>query len=180
MSGKRQKISYEIKPGRRVFKSLYLRIMLWFLGRAVQAAARVDRDVRQEFSRLPEGFTVCLGVLPHGPYMVVGKDQDGTVKYLGGNPQKHQPLDLNMQIKHLEAAFMLFSFQESTCIAQARDRLIVAGDVQAACIFVRILNLVEIYLLPKFLAKLAVKRYRSPHAKYINRALIYVRTIFGY
>lgn len=179
MGGKRQKMYREIKPGRRIFKALYLWIMLWFLGRAIQAASRVDRDVRREFAGLPEGFTASLGVLPHGPYMIVGKNQNGKVKYLGGSLQKHQPIDLSIQIKHLEAAFLLFTFQESTCIAQARDRMIVAGDVQAACTFVRILNIVEIYLLPKFLAKFAVKRYQSPHGKQINRIWIYLRTILG-
>jgi hypothetical protein len=180
MRKKTQKMYRELKPGKRVFKSLYLRIMLWFLGRAVQAASRVDREVRQEFATLPEEFTVSLGVLPHGPYMLVGKDRRGKVKYLGGSPQKQQSIDLNMQIKHLEAAFLLFTFQEGTCTAQIRDRLIVAGDVQAACAFIRILNIVETYLLPKFFAKLAVKRYQSPQAKYVNRIRIYFRTILGY
>ena len=100
------------------------------------------------------------------------------MKYLGRNPVGKQ-IDLRIQIKHLEAAFLLFTFQESTCIAQCRDRMIVTGDLRTACAFVRILNIVETYLLPKFIAKLAVKRYQAPEFKYINRVRIYLRSIVG-
>ena len=169
----------EIKPGRKVFKRAYLWIMMWFVGRAIQAAARVDGDVRNEFVKLPEGFTVSLGILPDGPFMIVGKDKNGKVQYMGGKPEG-KDIDLSMQIKNLEAALLLFTFQESTCLAISRDRVVVAGDLRAACAFVRILNIVETYLLPKIIAKLAVKRYQSPHFKYINRIRIYLRTILGY
>lgn len=169
----------EIKPGRKFWKRAYLGMMLWFVGRAIQAAAKVDREVRNEFGKLPEDFTVCLGVLPNGPYMIVGKDKDGNIKYMGGTPEGKN-IDLRISIKHLEAALLLFTFQEGTCLSIARDRLIVAGDLRAACAFVRILNIVEAYLLPKFLARLAVKRYQSPHSKHINRIWIYFRAILGY
>ena len=168
----------EIKPGKKFFKKVYLEILLWFVGRAVQAAAKVDREVRNEFAKLPEGFTASLGILPDGPSMIVRKDKNGKVKYLGGNPVGKQ-IDLSIQIKHLEAAFLLFTFQESTCMAQCRDRMIVAGDLRTACAFVRILNIVEVYLLPKFIAKLAVKRYQAPESKYINRFRIYLWAIVG-
>ncbi len=153
--------------------------MLWFVGRAIQAAAKVDKDVRNEFANLPEGFTASLGILPSGPSMIVGNDKDGNVSYIGRNPEgKH--IDLSVQIKNLEVAFLLFTFQESTCLSICRDRMIVAGDLGTACAFVRILNIVEAYLLPKFIAKLVVKRYQSPHSKHINRLRIYLRTILGY
>jgi hypothetical protein len=111
--------------------------------------------------------------------MIVGKNKDGNVKYMGGNPEGKQ-IDLRIQIKNLEAALLLFTFQESTCVSICRDRLIVDGDLHTACALVRILNIVEIYLLPKIIAKLAVKRYRSPHFKHINRIQIYLRAILGY
>jgi hypothetical protein len=169
----------EIKPGKKSVKKVYLWIMLWFVGRAIQAAAKVDRDVRNEFAKFPEDFTVSLGILPDGPCMIVGKDKNDKVQYMGGKPEG-KDIDLSMQIKNLEAALLLFTFQESTCLAISRDRIVVAGDLRAACAFVRILNIVETYLLPKFLARLVVKRYQSPPSKHINRFRIYFRTILGY
>ena len=77
---------------------------------------------------------------------------------------------------------LLFTFQESTAIAVARDRLIVDGEVPYACAVVRILDSVEVYLLPKIIARLAVKRYPawSPGRKYFGWILVYLRTVLGF
>lgn len=169
-----------VPPGGKPFKRLYLSVMLWFVGRAIQAAARVDREVRKTFDTLPDGFTFALTVAPGGPAMVVGKDKAGGVRYLGADPGERY-LDLNLTIKNIEAAFLLFSFQESTVTAVARDRMIVDGDIPAACTVVRILDMVEVFLLPRLLASLAVRRYPrwSPVRKYVGRVLIYLRAVVG-
>lgn len=169
-----------VSPGGKRLKRVYLSIMLWFVGRAIQAAARVDREVRRSFDSIPDGFTFALMVAPDGPAMVVGKEQSGRVKYLGANPGD-RVLDLKLIIKHIEAAFLLFTFQESTVTAVARDRMIVDGDIPAACTVVRILDMVEVFLLPRVLAALAVRRYPQwpPFRKYVGRVLIYLRAVVG-
>lgn len=171
----------EIAVGTKPFKTAYVAVMLWFVGRAIQAAARVDKEVKKEFEKLPNGFTFCLGVLPSGPYMIVGKNEKGRVKYLGWKPGgKH--IDLDMKIKNIEAAILMFTFQESTAVASARDRMTIDGELPYACAIVRVLDIGEVYLLPKFIARLAVKRYPSWSfgRKYIGRARIYFRSILGY
>ncbi len=171
----------EIKPGRKPFKRIYLTVMLWVMGRAVQAASRVDREVMQEVSELPDGFAFALGIVARGPHMVLAKREDGRLHYLG------QRLDaaespLRLEFKHLESGFLTFTFQEKTPVAVARDRLVVDGEAAYACAVVRILDRVQVYLLPKPLAKLAVKRYpRWPFImKCYNRTRIYWRTLLGY
>jgi aldehyde:ferredoxin oxidoreductase len=170
-----------ISPGGKRIKRLYLSIMLWFVGRAIQAAARVDRQVRAEFNAMPDGFTFAVDVAPSGPAMVVGKDKTGRVKYLGATTI-HRIIDLRMTIKNIEAAMLLFTFQEPTVVAVARDRLIVDGDISAACAVVRILDMVEVFLLPKMLASLAVRRYPqwSLLKKLKGRVMIYLRTLMGF
>ncbi len=170
-----------IAPGKKPLKRLYLAIMLWFVGRAIQAASRVDAGVREEFGAIPNGYKFSLGVLPDGPCMIIGKDETGKIRYLGSHPEGMN-VDLKIGIKNLEAAILLFTFQESTATAVARDRLIVDGDIPRACAAVRILNLVEVFLLPGIIAKLAVKRYPdwSPYRKHLGRFLIYIRTITGF
>jgi hypothetical protein len=169
-----------VSPGGKPVKHLYLSIMFWFVGRAIQAAARVDREVRKAFDAIPDGFTFALTVAPDGPAMVVGKDKAGKVRYLGGNP-KQRYIDLKLTIKNIEAAILLFTFQEATVTAVARDRLIVDGEFPAACTVVRILDMVEVFLLPKRLASLAVRRYPQwpPFRKYVGRTLIYLRAVVG-
>jgi hypothetical protein len=171
----------EVQAGSKPLKRAYVAVMLWFVGRAIQAAARVDKAVREEFEQLPEEFTLALGVEPHGPYMVVGKNQKGRVKYLGWKPEdKH--IDLKLKIKNIEAAVLLFTFQESTAVAFTRNRLILYGEVPHACATARILDSVEVYLLPKLIARMAVKRYPiwSFRRKYIGRTRIYFRSLLGY
>jgi aldehyde:ferredoxin oxidoreductase len=171
---------FTVPKGKRM-KRLYLSVMLWFVGRAMQAAAKVDKGVRKEFDAIPSGFRFSLGVLPRGPAMVMEKTAGGRVKYVGSKPSGKAP-DLKIKIKHLEAAILLFTFQESTAVAVARDRLVVEGDVPRACAVVRILDMVEVLLLPKIIARLAVKRYPAwpPFRKHMGRLLVYVRAILGF
>ena len=168
-------------PGGKWAKRLYISIMLWFVGRAMQAAAKVDKGVKKEFEAIPPGFRFSLGVSPSGPAMVMEKTTAGRVKYVGSKPGG-KPVDLQIKIKHLEGAILLFTFQESTAVAVARDRLVVEGDVPRACTVVRILDMVEVLLLPKIVAELAVKRYPawSPLRKHLGRCMVYVRAIVGF
>ena len=110
----------------------------------------------------------------------MGKDKAGKVRYLGANPGQRY-IDLKLTIKNIEAAILLFTFQESTVMAVARDRLIVDGEVPAACAVVRILDMVEVFLLPKLIASLAVRRYPQwPFfRKLVGRTLIYLGAVVG-
>ena len=94
----------EIKPGRKPFQRIYLGTMLWFMGRAVQAAARADKQVKKEFENMPEGYTFSLGAFPKGPHMIIGKDDKGRVRYLGGDIARH-PVDLEMTLKSVKNLF---------------------------------------------------------------------------
>lgn len=169
----------EIKPKGKLIKKIYVAVMLWIVGRAIQAAAKIDREVKEEFASLRDDFMVKLSIAPGGPAMIVGKDKKGTVKYMGWN-DKGKKVTLDMKIKNLEGALLVFTFQEGTCEAFCNDRFIVSGDLPDACTFVRILNIIEVYLLPKIITSLAVKRYpkwsqMNPVRKYVGRVLVYIR-----
>lgn len=173
-------IMREVHAGKKPLLRAYVGIFLWFTGRAVQAAASVDDQVRKEFDSLPDDFTFSLGCLPDGPWMVIGKEK-GAVKYLGGNPAG-RPLHVRLAIKNIDAAFLLLSFQESTALATTRNRLITDGEVPYALAVIRILGIVEVYLLPKIIAGLAVKRYPSWWSlgrKFGGRIAIYTRALLG-
>lgn len=171
----------EIRPQKPIFKCLYLKFMLWFTGRAVQAAARVDPVVKAEFAAMPGNFTFCLGAFPEGPFMVVGKDNEGRVKYLGGCVEDRS-IDLWLMFKSVTHLFVVFTFRESTPTANARDRLFVDGDLPLACAMVRVLDIVQVYLLPPVIARLAVKRYpRWPLKRHTwSRALVNLRAVAGF
>jgi len=193
----------EIKPGKKLLKRLYLADMFWTVGKALPIAAKVDKEVKKEFEKLPANFTLRLmilperafplffyakmlpgfvvdkGLLPYGSQMIIQKDKDGKIRYLGSDP-RGKKFDLTMAFKSLEAAIMVFTFRESTPMAYAHDRFMVEGYLPYATTFMRILDILQVYLLPKPIARLAVKRYpkwseMSPLRKHIKRIIIYVR-----
>ncbi len=170
----------EIRPGTKLIKKGYVFVMLLIVGRAIEAAAKVDESVKKIFADFPDRFTFYLGVAPGGPYMVVGKDRDGSVRYHGWNLHGKK-IDLGMKIKNIESAIKVFTFQESTALAYNYDRYIVEGSLPQALAVVRVLDIVEVHLLPKVIAGLAVKRYPkwselSPVRKHLNRIRIYLKS----
>jgi hypothetical protein len=170
----------EFHAGKKLLKKAYVAVFLWFTGRAIQAAAKVDQDVKKEFDALPDEFTFALGCLPNGPWMVVGKEK-GRVKYFGGNLNV-RPVQLRLVIKSVDAAFLILSFQESTTLATSRNRLMTDGEIPYALSIIRALDIVEVYLLPKIIASLAVKRYPSWWSfgrKLRGRIGVYTRTVLG-
>jgi hypothetical protein len=173
----------EVVPGKKIFKRLYVSLLLFIFGRAFQAVAKVDSKAKEEFDRMPSNFMLDLCVAPNGPHMIVGKDKKGRIRYYGWNP-KGKHITLSMKIKHLEAAILMFTFQESSCTATARDRLIVEGDLAVASGVLRIMDLLEVLLLPKFIAQLGVKRYpnrtQMPLSRKLrSRVLTYARVVVG-
>ncbi len=171
----------EIKPGLKLLKRMYVVTMLFVFGRAFQAVSRVDRGAKEVFAKMPDDFVLDFCVVPNGPHMVVGKDEKGRIKYMGWNPAGKK-VTIYMKIKNMDAAFRMLTFQESSCTATSRDRLIVDGDLPTACGVLHIMDLLEVLLLPKFLAKLGVKRYPkwsqlSPVRKWTSRLLTYVRLV---
>lgn len=167
-------------PRVNVLKKYYLMVMMWFMGRAIEAAAKMDTAIKTEFDRLPAGFSFCLMVQPDGPALTMRKDKKGRPRYHRGY-HHGQRMDLKISITSLEAAFVLFSFRESTITAATRSRLVVDGDLSAGCAVIRIFDSIETYLLPKLLAQLAVRRY--PRIGFLNkmwrRGTIYLRTLAG-
>jgi len=153
----------DIQSGRKPLKRAYVGIFLWFTGRAIQATARVDQEVKKEFDNLPDDFTFSLGCLPDGPCMVIGKEK-GKVKYLGSNPGKRH-VHVRLAIKSVDAAFLILSFQEGTAVATTRNRLITDGEVPYALAVIRILDIVEVYLLPKI--------YRQPGRQTLSQGVVH-------
>ena len=163
-----------LRPKRQRFSEMYCTVLLWFLGRAAAAASRYDEETAGEFASLPEGFSFALQAGEFGPAMVLERDENGMGRYLGGTGYLlDHPVDLKIQIRTLAAAMLLFTFRESTATSQARDRMVADGPIPATCTVVRILNQVEILILPKLIARLAVKRYRKPPRLMRKRLRIY-------
>lgn len=153
----------------------YVKLMFDVMGRAMEAASQIDPVFERELKALSPDFIFEMCVKPNGPGLVMQKQPDGTLKYLG--EQKPKKPDLSIQFKHLAHAFLVLSFQESTARAFANDRMVVDGEIAHALKMVRCLNRLEAFILPKIIAERAIKRYpkMTLQEKLAHGARIYSR-----
>ena len=138
---------------------IYVNIMIWLIGRLLEAASKVDKLIQYEISALPDAFTFSMGILPNGPEFIVQKQADGT--FYCSRKNDTIPAELIISFKHVKHAFLILSFQESTARSFANDRMLLNGEVDLGMIIVRCLDRMESLVLPKFIAVRAVKRYPS-------------------
>ncbi len=156
----------------------YVGLMLQVMGRALQAMTEVDGDVCRETRELPPGFLFEMRVMPSGPGMVVEHTGHGRLRFLGATAPR--PINLSIQFKHMVHAFRVVSFQEKTAVAFANERMLVDGDIGYAVRMTRVLNRLETFILPEFLAARAVKQYPADlrmSEKAQGAARIYLRVI---
>ena len=157
-------------------RRLYVDIMFQVMGRALQAVSEVDETVQNEARALPQGLLFEMMVMPEGPRLIVEHIGDGHFHYHGQSAPR--PVDLSIQFKHIAHAFLVLSFQEKTSEAFANDRMLVDGDVSYAVRMTRVLNRLETFILPKLIAKRAVKEYPANlhlPEKLISAARIYLK-----
>ena len=155
----------------------YVSLMMRIVGRGLAIASRVDSDTAYELQHLPAEMTVAMRVYPNGPCCLL--QHTGTdLSYLG----VRDSCDADMEIifKHLQHAWLLYTFQEDTPTAFARNRIVLDGEVHHATVFNRCLSRLMILILPRLLAERAVKRYPviALRDKFSLAAAIYLRMPF--
>ncbi len=170
-----------VNPHRKI-PLLHARCSLAILGRGMQAACRIDPTLRKEVNSIPAGTTITLMLGENGPAMVMYKGTS-RLMYLGsGSSGKSTPAGwpstTTIRIRSLWEARLLYKFRESPVESLAKGRISIEGVVSLACRFIRILNLTEIYLLPRTLAYRMVKRYQAPPHLCRRKIAVYAGMLF--
>ncbi len=158
----------------------YVALMMDTIARALVYASQVDGELKAEIAEFPADFIIQMIVLPNGSRFNLRVQADKSLVRLDNFDGKP---DLSVKFKHVSHAFLVFSFQESTSRAFANDRMIADGEVSYAIRLVRCLNKLEALILPKPVAKLAVKRYPTSLAlseKVTKAAQIYANVVTSY
>lgn len=137
-------------------KKLYVATMMHSVARGLAIACRVDDTCRAALHGIPHGTVIAMRVRPAGPACYWQRN-GADLNYLGASSAL--PADLEIVFKHLQHAWLLYTFQENTPVAFARNRLLVNGDVSLGAAFTRALNRLLALILPKFVARRALKRY---------------------
>jgi hypothetical protein len=136
------------------FQRVYVRFMLWLIGRLLQAASAVDPVVSREVRSLPEGFSFSMRVRSGLAALAIVKQGD---RLRAVPAVAAPPPTLTFEFKHMAHAFLVLSFQESTPRALANDRLSVDGEYPSAMKILRALNRMQAVVLPRFIAVRALK-----------------------
>jgi aldehyde:ferredoxin oxidoreductase len=153
----RGRLRRDIQPRRKPLKRTVVTAVLFTLGRALQAAARLDPTVAAEVAAWPERYRVAMAVQPRGPHMLLEKDESGRLRYrgMGGDPST---ADLVIYFKNLESAFLVLTAQMGTSQGYAEHRMSAKGDLSIAASLIRCLETVEAYLFPSPLARRLMRR----------------------
>ena len=161
---------------------LHARCSLAILGRGMQAACRIDPTLRKEANDIPAGTTITLVIGEDGPAMVMYKGTSQLMYLGGGLSGKSTPVGwpstATIRLRSLREARLLYKFRESPVEAITKGRISIEGVVSLACRFIRILNLTEIYLLPRALAYRMVKRYQGPPHLIRRKIAVYAGMLF--
>lgn len=135
----------------------YVTILFDVVSRALVAGSQVDGSLQHEIAQFPVSFRFAMTVFGTDLGFCVQVTEQKTFLIVPLDTQ--QQVDVNICFKHLRYAFLVLSFQESTAQAFANDRMFVNGDLSSAVRLVRCLNQLESVILPRFVARLAVKEY---------------------
>ena len=130
----------------------YVATMFALLGRLLVAGSAADPEIARELADFPEGCSLGFSIL--------GDATSLRLVCRGGRlfaaPGAGKP-DIEIVFKHLAHAFALLTFQESTPVAYARDRMSTHGDIALTMRLVRCLTRVQAVMLPTALARRALK-----------------------
>lgn len=128
-----------------------------------------DTRVQKETRNLPENFVVSLGIFPYGEYIKFKINSDCVYRI-----KDETPADLEIVFKNNKVANAVVLGRNSIAKTFAEHALLVKGDIYKAMALVRIINLVENYLFPKWFTN---KIYR--YKKECSSFKIYFYVLFG-
>lgn len=163
---------YELTTNTKKFKEFTAKLVLWFLGRALEACTVLDENVKHEVEVFEEGSSILLKVQPSGPCIVMMK-VNNKLKFMG---TEEVSADLSIYFKNIEAANLALTGKKSIAQAYAEHRFMLKGNIALGMCLVRCICTVESYLFPKFMYK---KLSKTDAKKTTTSFRIYTSTLFG-
>lgn len=156
-----------------LFYRMTVKTMFFFLRRGLVVLSHMDSGVKREVEAFPEGYTIALGVC-RGPEILL-KKTGGQLGKLKKAQEERPHIDVDIQFKSIQGAFLVVTGQIGVDVANAQHRFTLKGDINQAMGVVRCMTRAERYLFPKFMAKKILKRLNP---KEVSSALVYLRVLF--
>lgn len=170
----------KLTPAKKLFSNIYLNILMFFFGRAFQAAYIADKTVKSEIDCLPDNFSFILKVHQSGPQMIVKKTKKGKLKY-SIKKVNISEINLIMILNNIERALNVLTFQNSSTLEYIQGGVSVKGDLRQSLAIIRCIVRVQYFLLPKIIAKNVLNRYNLTtfFERIYKRVLIYILIFFA-
>jgi hypothetical protein len=150
------------RPEPYAAQRLYVKTLLRVVAGLLEAVSETDEVVAAEVAGLPDGLVAEMSVfgMPDvGLRVQVHGRRLQALDWEGASDEAKPHLEI--VFKHITNAFLVFSFQEGTAVAFAHGRMSVEGELAYAMRLVRCLDRCETIVLPRPIAKRAVKTVRE-------------------
>ncbi len=157
----------------RTFQQLICGIVLQVLYRAIRVLSHCDSRIRQELLDLPQGQTVKLSVSP------AETSRNLTFTVSGGTvhrADKTAAADIHIVFKNEAMAFRVFTGRMGISGAYAAHTFTLRGNINQTMGVVRIVDMVEGYLFPRFMTRRILKEIPK---KELPTLAVYLRLIPG-
>ncbi len=148
-------------------------IVLIVLYRAIRCLARKDSRIRHEFESFDDQFTIKISLTESaGPSIILRKDKNTLIRL-----RESAHSDLFLKFKSVDAAFLVFTGMMGISRAYSEHRMSVKGDIGDTMKLVRIIDIVEAYLFPRFMTK---RILRSIPLKEMSSLSVYRMVLLGF
>lgn len=129
-------------------------LVLEVLYRGIRVLSRKDSRVRRELLDMPEGRTIRFAVAPEeGAPALIFTVEQGTIR----KATEQEAPQVNIVFKNAKMAFRVFTGRMGIAGAYAAHAFTLRGNINETMGVVRIVDLVEGYLFPAFIARHILK-----------------------
>ncbi|WP_050636900.1 hypothetical protein [Candidatus Stoquefichus sp. SB1] len=150
-------------------KNFIIWLVMQFLYRGMKVLYHDDYRIKNELDGWHKDKSIQLKVL-NGPTLTI------QYTYQKGLSKTNQGYaDIVICFKSIQSAFLVFTGMMSVKQAYLEHRFSLRGDVNESMRFVRCVDLVEIYLFPRFMTKRILNHQEK---KYKSTLSIYLKAIF--
>ncbi len=152
-------------------KSFIIKLVCKILGKAIPYVCSKDSRAKETFFNLPSDLTISLGVFGEGEYLVLHKTKNQILKV----SKKVDDVDLKIIFKSRKAAKMVMLGKIGVAQSYARHDLLLAGNINTAVALVRVIDLCEYYLFPRFITY----KFLPKMKKQFSSIPLYFYCLFG-
>jgi hypothetical protein len=160
------------RQGKRIKRKI-ASIVFFFLGRGLKAAYKLDESIRKEFESFQDGEIIRMKIEPVGPSLAFMVDKGKLYTMSGAKAATCKP-HIDILFKNIDGALQVLLAQAGIAEAYCQHRILVVGDIYKTVGIIRVMDKVENYLFPGFIAKKLLVR-RPPKA--VSSARIYLKVL---